>query len=105
LSGRGYGKRRVTDALRAAGVDESDSVEAGAHADNESVAAALRFAQRKRLGPFAAAAADRIQREKWVAAMVRAGHGFALARAIASLAPGAEIDLDQLSDRTRFADA
>lgn len=105
LSGRGYGKRRLTDALRMAGVDESDSVDAGNFADNESVAAALRFAERKHLGPFAAAAADRLQREKWIAAMVRAGHGFTLARAIASLAPGAEIDLDQLSDRTRFADA
>jgi regulatory protein len=88
-----------------AGVEESDSIEATAHAESESVAAALRFARRRRLGPFAAAAADRVRREKWIAAMVRAGHSFALARAISAMSPGAEIDLDQLLERTRFADA
>jgi len=40
-----------------------------------------------------------VQREKWIAALVRAGHGFALANAIARLLPGQEIDLDQLRER------
>ena len=31
--------------------------------------------------------------------MIRAGHGFALARAILELAPGAEIDPDALRER------
>ena len=90
LSGRGYGKRRLTQELRLAGVDEADS---------SAVDAALRFAERRRLGPFANAAADPRQREKWIAALVRAGHGFGLARAIAGLPPGSEIDRDSLRDR------
>lgn len=99
LSGRGYGKRRLTQKLRLAGVDEADSADANAHADGSAVDAALRFAERRRLGPFANAAADPRQREKWIAALVRAGHGFGLARAIAGLPPGSEIDRDSLRDR------
>lgn len=98
LSARGYGKRRLADKLRLDGVDETEGAAAHAHADQEALTAALRFAERRRLGPFAAAAADPRQREKWIAAMIRAGHGFALARAIAVIAPGAEIDLDALGE-------
>ena len=99
LSARGYGKRRLADQLRVAGVDEADGAEAAAHADEEAVEAALRLAQRRRIGPYASEAADPVQREKWIAALVRAGHGFALANAIARLLPGQEIDLDQLRER------
>lgn len=53
LSARGYGKRRVSDQLRLAGVEEADSLAATAHADSEAVDAALRLAERRRLGPFA----------------------------------------------------
>jgi regulatory protein len=105
LSARGYGKRRLADKLRLSGVEEADSGEANRHADREAVSAALRFAERRRLGPYAAAVAERPQREKWIAAMVRAGHGFAIARAIAALPPGAEIDDDQLSELVRVTDA
>ena len=91
LAARGYGKRRLTQQLRVAGVEEGDSQAATDHADAEAVAAALRFAQRRRIGPFASAAPDPRQREKAIAAMVRAGHNFALARAIAGLAPGGEV--------------
>ncbi|HKP33671.1 MAG TPA: RecX family transcriptional regulator [Sphingomicrobium sp.] len=104
LSARGYGKRRLTDKLRLAGIEESDRGEANRYADKEAVSAALRFAERRRLGPFAAAAVDRAQREKWIATMVRAGHGFAIARVIASLPPGAEIDDDQLSELVQVID-
>jgi regulatory protein len=100
LAGRGYGKRRLVQKLRGAGVEESDAEAARAHADDEAVASALRFAERRRLGPFALTPArDPRDREKALAAMVRAGHGFELARAIIALAPGTEIDLDQLPDR------
>src|SRR4051794_3645625 len=99
LTARGYGKRRVLEKLRAAGVEEDDGAAARELADSETVAAALRFAKRRRIGPFAAQAArDPKEREKALAAMVRAGHGFRLARAIIALAPGAEIDLDELSE-------
>lgn len=100
LAGRGYGKRRLLEKLRAAGVAEADSEVARDHADRQAVAAALHFAERRRIGPFALAPArDPAQREKALAAMVRAGHSFALARAIVGLEPGAEIDLGDLADR------
>ena len=60
---------------------------------------------RRRIGPFAADAADPRQREKWIAAMVRAGHGFASHGPFAALTPGAEVDLDQLRERFRLIDA
>lgn len=105
LSARGYGKQRLTQKLRVAGVNEEDSVVANAHADAEAVNAALRYAERRRIGPFASDPPDPPQREKWIGSMVRAGHGFGLARTIAGLDPAQDIDLDQLSDWVRFTDA
>jgi regulatory protein len=97
LTGRGYGKRRVAQALLAAGVDEEHGIAAREHAEEEQVSAALRFARRRRVGPFAESAIlDPRQKEKALAAMIRAGHGFELSRAILALAPGAEVDPDQL---------
>lgn len=104
LSTRGYGKRRVSQKLRIAGVEDEDRVDAYAHADGAAVEAALRFAERRRLGPFAASEADPRQREKWIAAMVRAGHAFGLAREIARLSPGSEIDVDTLQERSGTAE-
>jgi regulatory protein len=92
LSARGYGKRRLAEKLHQAGVGDDDSRAAFDVADDEAVDAALRFARRRRIGPFAAQEADRPERQKWIAAMVRAGHSFGLARAITGLAPGAAID-------------
>ena len=67
-----------------------------------SRAAALRFAKRRRLGPFAAAmVGDPKEREKALGAMVRAGHGFGLARAVIALPPGADIDIEELSESAR----
>jgi regulatory protein len=100
LAGRGYGKRRLIQKLRIAGVDEADGEDARAHADEAAVSSALRFAERRRLGPFASTPyRDPRDREKALAAMIRAGHGFDLARAILGIAPGSEVDLDHLSDR------
>ena len=104
LSARGYGKQRLTQKLRVAGVEEDDCVQANSHADAEAVNAAIRFAQRRRIGPFASEAAERPQREKWIGSMVRAGHSFALARAIAGQAPGQDIDLEQLLDAAGLVD-
>ena len=102
LAGRGYGKRRLLEKLYAAGVDEGDSAAAREHADQEAVSAALRFAERRRIGPFAASTTDRRDQERALAAMVRAGHGFALARAIVGLPPGAKIELDDFAQGTPF---
>jgi regulatory protein len=97
LSGRGYGKRRVVQALNAAGIDEEQGAAARSHADEEAVSAALRFARRRRVGPYAESApADPREKEKALAAMIRAGHGFELSKAILALPPGMEVDADQL---------
>jgi regulatory protein len=97
LTSRGYGKRRVVESLRAAGVEEDETTDARQHADEEAVTAALRYAKRKRIGPFAAErATDPSQRQKALAAMVRAGHGFDLAKTIVAIAPEQEPDFDQL---------
>lgn len=98
LAARGYGKRRLAQRLRGAGVADEDSVAAREHSDGQAVEAALRFAERRRIGPFALGAADPKAREKALAAMVRAGHGFGLARAIVRMPPGAPIDRDELTD-------
>jgi len=99
LTGLGYGKRRVLEKLRAAGVEDDDGARARDHADAEAVAAALRFAKRRRIGPFATQTLrDPKEREKALGAMVRAGHSFRLGWAIIALAPGADIDSEQLSE-------
>jgi regulatory protein len=100
LTGRGYGKRRLVQALRIAGVDDADGARARDHADTEAVAAAVRFAERRRIGPFAAnLVTDPREREKALAAMMRAGHGFGLSRIILGLVPGSEIDLDEIAEQ------
>lgn len=104
LTDRGYGKRRVADKLRLAGVGEDDGQAARQHAEEQALAAALRFAQRRKLGPFAAQPLDRPAREKAIAALVRAGHSFALARALAEMTPGADFNLDELRERARLDD-
>jgi regulatory protein len=86
------------DALKSAGIEEEHGAGARDHADAEAVSAALRFARRRRVGPFAESAPrDPREKEKALAAMIRAGHGFDLSRAILALPPGSDIDPDQLS--------
>lgn len=92
LASRGLGARRLEQSLRADGIGETDAAAARAHAEREAVESALRFAQRRRLGPFGAGETDPRARERALAAMVRAGHGFALARAILDQPPGTGIE-------------
>jgi regulatory protein len=101
LTSRGYGKRRVLEKLRAAGIEEDDGAAAREHAETLAVEAALRFAKARRIGPFASQAPrDPKEREKVIAAMIRAGHSFGLARAIVALPPGVQVDPDDLASRT-----
>lgn len=88
LAQRGYGARRVEESLRHAGV--GDALRA-AHAPGEAASrrAAVLMAQKRRLGPFGAAAEDDADplaagkaREKAVAAMLRAGHQYEHVKAI-----------------------
>jgi regulatory protein len=99
LGARGYGARRVTQALHQAGIGEEDRADADRHVAEEAVESALRYARRKRLGPFALAELDRAAMDKALAAMVRAGHGFDLSRKIVQLEPGAEVDPLTLGER------
>lgn len=96
LTGRGYGERRVRQALTFAGIAEDDGAEARCLAEEEAVAAALRFARRRAIGPFASIVADPNQRERALAAMIRAGHRFGIARAIIDLKPGDSPDPESL---------
>lgn len=105
LSNRGYGKRRLIDTLRAAGIDENDSIEARDLADLAAVDSAVLFAKKRRYGPFAGSEQDPKAQQRAIAAMVRAGHDFPLVRAILELAPGDPIDLHDLADRVRLRDA
>jgi len=92
MARRGLGERRVADALRHAGID-ADGI-AAATAEASPLDSALAYARRRRIGPFAREAADPDTRRKQVAAMIRAGHAYPLAKRVVELAPGAEIEGD-----------
>lgn len=93
LGRRGYGRRRVAAALDAAGIAPADQHDALDLDETEVRAAALAFARRRRLGPYAEERAEGPARDKAIAAFLRAGHDFALARAIISAQPGEFLDL------------
>jgi regulatory protein len=94
LGRRGFGVRRVREALRAAGIEETDGREAVEQAQDGAWQAALRFAERRRIGPFADADGDRAAREKALGALLRAGHPADLARRLAFARPGEIPDPD-----------
>lgn len=74
LTRRGYGGRRIRADLRAAGIDAEDAEPALPTDEDEAREAALAFARRKRIGPFAKQPPDQAGRRRAFAAMVRAGH-------------------------------
>lgn len=94
LGRRGLGARRVTLALKVAGIEAADADELAPAIADQAVEAARRFAQRRRLGPFGPADLDRAAREKQLAAMRRAGHPVDLSRRI--LSAGSPEELDEL---------
>lgn len=104
LAARGFGARRIEQALWSAGVDEPTRAE---HAPGEAARrrAAVRLAQKRRLGPFGRdeTAPDPKLREKAVAAMLRAGHEFAHARFIMDAASCEDI-ADWLAEAKGAAD-
>ena len=99
LTSRGYGEGRVRQALHIAGIGEEEAVEARDHASGQAVDAALHYARRRRIGPYALDVMDIKQRQRAMASMIRAGHAFAIARAIVAIEPGAEPDLSDFSDQ------
>jgi regulatory protein len=82
---RGYGARRVGEALGQAGVSEDLRAEERP-GPSEQRRAALVLARRRRFGPFAVrrgdSAADPKARDKQLSAMLRAGHPLDIARRI-----------------------
>ncbi|TDN84636.1 regulatory protein [Stakelama pacifica] len=88
MARRGLGARRVGQALYQAGIDGADAEALAPEIAERRVDSAIAFARRKRIGPFSAVFQEREVREKHIAAMLRAGHDFAISRAIAGLQPG-----------------
>lgn len=83
---RGYGARRIHAALDAAGVPQELRNDVS---EGEAREAALRFARKRRLGPFGpdgSPPAQRAAREKQIAAMMRAGHALDSARELVDAA-------------------
>ncbi len=95
---RGYGNRRVGAALQAAGIDAERRDDALACGALDEAAAALRLARRRRIGPFAKQPGDRDLQEKWLAILLRAGHGLDLSRRIILWAGENEPEPEQLTD-------
>lgn len=100
---RGLGARRIGQALRHAGIADEDAEAVAPAIAADAPASAIAFARRKRIGPFAREAADRPQREKHLAAMLRAGHGMDISRKIIGMAPGDDIEaLIGVPERDQF---
>ena len=94
---RGFGARRIAETLSRDGI-EAPLVAQASGTEHERRAAALAFAQRRRLGPFGTGSGenadlskgrvDPATRARQVAAMVRAGHPYATASALIDAADG-----------------
>lgn len=80
---RGYGQRRIAQALGAAGIGEAER-EAARASQTDQRRAALAMAKKRRFGPFGPDLPDRERREKQLAAMLRAGHPLDFARLLVS---------------------
>jgi regulatory protein len=95
LTRRGYGERRISQALGEAGVDEAIR---DATRPNQGTArrAAMTLARKRGFGPFGAERPDRDRRQKQLAAMMRAGHPLDSAREI--------VDAPSIAAAERWAD-
>jgi regulatory protein len=79
LGRRGYGARRIGVALQVAGIDRDLAAEVMPN-DDAAMVAAETYARRKRIGGFGDPVTDPKVRQRQLAAMLRAGHSFALAK-------------------------
>ncbi|MEM6474830.1 MAG: RecX family transcriptional regulator [Pseudomonadota bacterium] len=98
LTSRGYGKRRVEQALWAAGVDEKVRAD-NAPGKAEGRRAAILLARKRGFGlfgrkidPESPVDEQRAAKEKQIAAMLRAGHDFDAVRFIINASATSEID-------------
>ncbi|PEQ12821.1 hypothetical protein B2G71_11065 [Novosphingobium sp. PC22D] len=88
---RGYGGRRLGEALQAAGISAELRADVQPKPP-EARRAALALARRRRFGPFGAPPADPKAREKQIAAILRAGHTLDNAREIVDAADRAWLE-------------
>lgn len=93
---RGYGPRRVEQALGAAGIAQDIRMRTRAGKGRER-AAALALARKRGFGPFGAERPDRLLRERQLAAMLRAGHSLDSAREL--------VDAHSIEDAEEWAKA
>lgn len=94
MARRGYGRSRVAAALRHDGIAAETLAET--LVGHDAAEAALAFARRRRIGPFAAEPADPDRQRRQLATMLRAGHPPQLARRIVRLPPGEVPDPETL---------
>jgi regulatory protein len=93
LGRRGYGARRVAQALRAAGVDADDAAPVEQAARDDALGAAVAYAKRRHIGPFSRNDQDDInEKRRGFAALLRAGHGPDIARRVAYATDAASLD-------------
>ncbi|MDB5698130.1 MAG: RecX family transcriptional regulator [Alphaproteobacteria bacterium] len=95
LQRRGFGARRVAVALRSAGIAADEAEAVREQLEDGALAAALRFARRRRIGPFAAAPGDRAAQQKAFAAMMRAGHPSEIVRRVLGASPEELLEFDE----------
>ncbi len=93
---RGFGRRRINEALGAAGID-GDVREAVMPGEGAQRRAAVALARKRRFGPFGDSAlapgtGDPARRQKQIAAMLRAGHSRDAARAVLGAASAREAE-------------
>ncbi|MEP6288379.1 MAG: regulatory protein RecX [Marinomonas sp.] len=91
LTRRGYGIRRVSQALYQAGISETDGREAFHASETNKWAAADKFARKRKVGPYAETEQDPDKRHKQLQAFMRAGHDFDLASRFVFAKPGADL--------------
>lgn len=92
MAARGMGQRRVQEDLRAKGISHADAADAQGESEAQKWRSAERFAQRKRIGPFAGEPANEDIRRRQLAAFLRAGHDFEIAKQFVRAAPGEELE-------------
>jgi regulatory protein len=92
LAARGYGARRLGQALGALGIGEADAADAREQATERAWETALHFARKRRIGPFASAPVDEKAYRRAFGAMIRAGHAPDVVRRILLALPGSVPD-------------
>ncbi len=94
LISRGYGKRRVSQALYQAGIEEGDDRQALDLSEDRKWDAAFTYARKKSIGPFAQQQADQDKCRKQLQAFLRAGHDFDIASRFVFAKPGEEVEIE-----------